>query len=173
MDVVTRADEDLLLELLNTTPAVDGGRVDELAENSQGRAWALARGGSGAKDEVEALRDLRDALRAVIVGDTPADALGAYVDRITARPRWRHGTLEWEFDSLAGGAIGARSLLAWAGISQRAPGRLRPCANGDCCLFLLDRSNANTARWCSMAVCGNRAKVRRHYQRARGTAPQP
>ena len=45
------------------------------------------------------------------------------------------------------------------------PGRLRPCANDECRLFLIDHSKANAARWCSMAVCGNRMKARRHYQR--------
>jgi predicted RNA-binding Zn ribbon-like protein len=34
-------------------------------------------------------------------------------------------------------------------------------------MFLIDHSKAGTARWCSMAVCGNRMKARRHYQRAR------
>ncbi|MEU1163642.1 CGNR zinc finger domain-containing protein [Streptomyces sp. NPDC005921] len=47
------------------------------------------------------------------------------------------------------------------------PGRLRPCANPECRLFLLDRSKGNSARWCSMAVCGNRMKARRHYRRTR------
>jgi predicted RNA-binding Zn ribbon-like protein len=47
---------------------------------------------------------------------------------------------------------------------------LRPCANIECQLFLIDRSKPNTARWCSMAVCGNRMKARRHYQRGRSTS---
>ncbi|WP_412973700.1 CGNR zinc finger domain-containing protein [Mycolicibacterium setense] len=34
-------------------------------------------------------------------------------------------------------------------------------------MFLIDRSKRNTARWCSMATCGNRMKARRHHQRAR------
>ena len=41
-----------------------------------------------------------------------------------------------------------------------------PGENDECRLFLLDRSRAHRARWCSMAVCGNRNKVasfaRRH-----------
>ncbi|MEV6129094.1 CGNR zinc finger domain-containing protein [Streptomyces violaceusniger] len=52
------------------------------------------------------------------------------------------------------------------------PGRLRPCENPACRLFLLDRSRANTARWCSMKTCGNRLKARRHQARAR-KAPRP
>jgi predicted RNA-binding Zn ribbon-like protein len=55
--------------------------------------------------------------------------------------------------------------VAWARLREKLPGRLRPCANHECRLFLLDRSRADTARWCSMKVCGNRLKTRRHYQR--------
>jgi predicted RNA-binding Zn ribbon-like protein len=43
----------------------------------------------------------------------------------------------------------------------------RADSNDECRLFPLDRSKANAARWCSMAVCGNRIKARRHYQRTR------
>jgi predicted RNA-binding Zn ribbon-like protein len=48
------------------------------------------------------------------------------------------------------------------------PGRLRPCANPECRLFLLDESRSGTARWCSMATCGNRLKARRHHARGKG-----
>jgi predicted RNA-binding Zn ribbon-like protein len=57
-------------------------------------------------------------------------------------------------------------------LTQCRPGRLRPCANDECRLFLIDRSKSNLARWCSMAVCGNRLKARRHYERARNAAWQ-
>jgi predicted RNA-binding Zn ribbon-like protein len=58
-----------------------------------------------------------------------------------------------------------RAVTAWGALQEARPGRLRPCANDECRLFLLDRSRANRARWCSMAVCGNREKARRHYGR--------
>ncbi|MCF3135422.1 CGNR zinc finger domain-containing protein [Streptomyces olivochromogenes] len=47
----------------------------------------------------------------------------------------------------------------------RAAGGLRPCADAECRRFLLDRSRTNTARWCSMAVRGNRMKAGRHHRR--------
>ena len=61
----------------------------------------------------------------------------------------------------------ARAVLGWARVAEELPGRLRPCGNEECRLFLLDRSKANRARWCSMATCGNRMKARRHYERHR------
>ncbi|GAA2698041.1 CGNR zinc finger domain-containing protein [Actinoplanes palleronii] len=42
--------------------------------------------------------------------------------------------------------------------------------NPECRLFLIDHSKPNSARWCSMAVCGNRVKARRHYDRVRQSA---
>ncbi len=58
-------------------------------------------------------------------------------------------------------------MIAWDGLRLTSPGRLRPCANTECHLFLIDRSKPNSARWCSMAMCGNRMKARRHYRRVR------
>jgi predicted RNA-binding Zn ribbon-like protein len=71
----------------------------------------------------------------------------------------------WRLDVEDDRRLATRALLAWGRVQEQMPGRLRPCANDECRLFLLDRSRPNTARWCSMKVCGNRLKVRRHYQR--------
>ncbi|MGN0119211.1 MAG: CGNR zinc finger domain-containing protein, partial [Streptomyces albidoflavus] len=53
-------------------------------------------------------------------------------------------------------------------VTTELPGRLRPCANPRCNLFLIDHSRPGTARWCSMATCGNRMKARSHARRRRG-----
>lgn len=169
MDVVTRADEDLLLELLNTTPVVDGERVDELATPGASRSWATARGGTGTAEEARTLRSVRDAIHDVTTGRSPADTLAAHLERITLGPRLRDDVVGWELRVPADTTLAARALLAWAVISERSPGRLRPCANPECCRFLIDRSNGNTAQWCSMALCGNRFKARRHYRRTRAS----
>jgi predicted RNA-binding Zn ribbon-like protein len=167
MEVVTREDEHLLLDLLNTTPVVDGERTDELADPDDGRSWAAARGGSGTSDEVALLRSARGAIQEVVRGAAAPESLVALTERIALRPRWREGALRWDLQTPPGERLAARAVLAWATIDERSPGRLRPCANPECCRFLHDRSNANTARWCSMALCGNRFKARRHYRRTR------
>jgi predicted RNA-binding Zn ribbon-like protein len=165
MDVVAREDEDLLLDLLNTTPVVDHERTDDLANPASGRRWALARGGSGTAAEVASLRSVRNAIQDVVGGEARVDTLKSYVEGIALRPTLHDGVLAWNLHAPADEKLAARALLAWAAIGERAPGRLRPCANPECHRFLYDRSNANTARWCSMALCGNRFKARRHYQR--------
>jgi len=45
--------------------------------------------------------------------------------------------------------------------------RLRICANDECRWVFKDDSPGGRRKWCSMAVCGNRAKVARHRQRQR------
>lgn len=45
--------------------------------------------------------------------------------------------------------------------------RVRQCANDKCLWLFLDASKSGNRRWCSMSTCGNRAKVHRHYLRAK------
>jgi predicted RNA-binding Zn ribbon-like protein len=44
---------------------------------------------------------------------------------------------------------------------------VRKCGGPTCTLWFLDVSKAHARRWCSMAVCGNRAKAAAHRARAR------
>jgi predicted RNA-binding Zn ribbon-like protein len=48
--------------------------------------------------------------------------------------------------------------------------RVRVCGmheTHECSWLFLDETRARTRRWCSMKDCGNKAKARRHYARAR------
>ncbi|WP_198929098.1 ABATE domain-containing protein [Rhizobium sp. AC27/96] len=44
-------------------------------------------------------------------------------------------------------------------------GRVRQCESATCTIFFLDTSRAGDRRWCSMAGCGNQAKVREFRRR--------
>ncbi len=44
---------------------------------------------------------------------------------------------------------------------------VRRCEGATCTLWFADLSKAHARRWCSMAVCGNRAKAAAHRARAR------
>lgn len=41
---------------------------------------------------------------------------------------------------------------------------IRQCEHPDCTLWFYDKTKAHRRRWCSMALCGNRAKVARFRQ---------
>jgi predicted RNA-binding Zn ribbon-like protein len=50
--------------------------------------------------------------------------------------------------------------------------RIRVCAAENCGLLLVDTSRAGRRRWCSMELCGNRAKIRTHRAGARSSATE-
>ncbi|MGB8861276.1 MAG: ABATE domain-containing protein [Ilumatobacteraceae bacterium] len=126
---------------------------------------------------------LRDAVRSTldaIVQDTPIDPLA--IERInvasagavswpllTTSPRMELGTDDgWragEGAALSLAAV-ARSLIEV--VTGPAVGRLRRCANPSCSmLFIADDARR---KWCTTNICGNRARVARHYQRSREAA---
>lgn len=165
-----RERQDALLALLNSTPVVDGAVRDELADPQALRSWQRAHGGTGTLAEGRALVEARDVLQDVVHGSRPAAALAPLLDGVTSRPKVTPDGVTWEVDAPTGRGPAVDAVMAWSEVQQTMPGRLRACANPECRLFLLDRSKTNRGRWCSMAVCGNRMKARRHYQRTREAA---
>ena len=167
-DLVPREDETVLLALLNTTPVGESG-VQDVLDDAEGAAeWAVAHGGAGSPAEVAHLREARDRLQQVVWGRRPAGDLAPQVRGTSWEPVLDDAglSLRLAVDD-EDRRLAVRAVLAWGAVTRDLPGRLRACANDECRLFLLDRSRANTARWCSMAICGNRMKARRHYQRTR------
>lgn len=157
---------ELLLDLLNSTPIVAGEPTDDLVDPSSGRKWFVQRGFEVPATDVAGLRRLRDTLQSVVRGIEPSDALAPHLDGVIRIPRLESGVVQWEWGSATVPIVDARLVLEWAELNETMPGRLRPCGNDDCARFLLDRTRAGTARWCSMAGCGNRIKARRHAARA-------
>ncbi|RII11850.1 CGNR zinc finger [Streptomyces sp. YIM 130001] len=157
----------VLLDLLNSRPLIDGTEQDALADPADGRSWASEHGGDGSRAELALLREVRDVLRDVVCGQSPPTALSPFLEGVHQVPEFTADGLHWTVKSPVHTRLPVELILTWAATEDRYPGRLRPCANSECRLFLLDRSRANRARWCSMATCGNRAKARRHYERSR------
>jgi predicted RNA-binding Zn ribbon-like protein len=164
--VADPADEAFLLDLLNTTPVVDGTVRDELADPTAARRWLRERGSPATKGEAAALVEVRSILQKVVRGEVGATALKPFLAGVALRPVAGPKGVAWRIESGDAPAAAMRAVLAWDALRISNPGRLRPCANTECRLFLIDRSKPNTARWCSMAICGNRMKARRHYRRA-------
>jgi predicted RNA-binding Zn ribbon-like protein len=163
----TGADEGFLLALLNSTPVIDGAPADDLADPVRARAWLAAAGGRGTEAELRYVLQVRRALQAVVRGQQPAAVLAPELEGVTSVPAIDDGRIGWTLSVAPDRELAVRAILTWDALVRQSPGRLRPCANDECRLFLIDRSKANAARWCSMAVCGNRMKARRHYQRSR------
>ena len=161
--------EPLALDLVNTTwPDTDGWR-DVLANRSGHQGWLRENDLPGPSTPAarQALLHARDAIRAAL--ERPGPAALAALDGILRRGNLRISATkrnpreeleierEWRVPWLA-----VRNLLQ---LLDEHPARMRKCANPDCPFWFLDTTRSGTRRWCSMTVCGNRLKARRHYRR--------
>jgi predicted RNA-binding Zn ribbon-like protein len=74
---------------------------------------------------------------------------------------WKWQIAADSFDGMLGEIVRtAESLLTTKELSQ-----VRVCASDDCNWLFLDTSKNHSRRWCDMKSCGNRAKVRKFYER--------
>jgi predicted RNA-binding Zn ribbon-like protein len=171
----------LWLDLLNTTPVIDGVDQDLLRSEGDLQRWANAAGlpESAAKDgkgmrKMTALRGtLRKAFDLLRRGKALPQDLVAGVNTLlaghpltlqfTATDRQLHLTANFKAD-LAGHV--ARDFAEFA--CDFEPERLKACHNHECSLLFYDAGKNNKRRWCSMAHCGNRDKVKRYRARQSG-----
>ena len=61
---------------------------------------------------------------------------------------------------LASIAVSAADLLCYGNLDL-----IKKCEGSKCVLYFYDATKNHSRRWCSMAACGNRAKVAAFYQR--------
>jgi hypothetical protein len=161
--------EPLALDLVNTTwPDAEGAR-DVLTNRSGHEEWLRENDLPGPSSAAarRALLEARDTIGGAL--ETPGPRALAALDGILERGRLRIRATkptameeleierEWRVPWLA-----VRSLLT---LLDEHPARVRKCANPDCPFWFLDTTRSGTRRWCSMTVCGNRLKARRHYRR--------
>jgi len=67
-------------------------------------------------------------------------------------------------------AIGVLLAIVAAAMIDGSWSRLKVCPGRHCGWAFYDHSRNHSGRWCSMAVCGGRAKARAHYHRRRAVA---
>jgi predicted RNA-binding Zn ribbon-like protein len=122
--------------------------------------------------------ELREALRQLALANSgiPLDQSAVRVlDRACERARVELRFLPNGTSSLQPQATGIHEALGRLLIivnRSMADGtwrRLRVCPSEDCLWAFYDHSKNGLGRWCQMAECGNRAKVRNYRQRHRQT----
>ncbi|MFB7759968.1 CGNR zinc finger domain-containing protein [Streptomyces xiamenensis] len=162
-------DEELLLAVLNSAPVFDGRPTDALTAEDAAE-WIRTLGGRGTREERDHLRQVRDTLHGLIRGmSSDVSGLATVLDQARLRPGVSPAGVSWELEAAPDRELAARVVLAWSRVTKELPRRLRPCANEECNLFLIDHSRPGTARWCSMATCGNRMKARTHARKRHST----
>jgi predicted RNA-binding Zn ribbon-like protein len=146
------------------------------SDGSQGAGWSAAHRRSAAR-YLEPARELRAALRALVDAEVtgsvprrgPLATINRWLRRRGALRLVRDGrALELVPEETGDGVERAIARLAEAGargLAAASPGRIKVCANDECRWAFVDGSRAGRRKWCDMASCGNRAKVRRHRER--------
>lgn len=168
--------EPLPLDLLNTHWIERGQLQDLLATVPGVRTWLRSARISpdsvvspASEETARALRHARQVIRSVAERPSSSQALDAF-NRLLRRGR-RERVLtatapltrvvvdspEWTVPWLAADE--------YVDLVATRPGRVKQCVHPDCVLWYLDTSRSGTRRWCSMSLCGNRAKATRHYRR--------
>jgi predicted RNA-binding Zn ribbon-like protein len=168
----------LVQDLVNTVDLESG--PDELDTPQALTAWVRGRGIDPGRDfdagGLADVRDLREALREVCSAhagaELPQGALATLERLLAAAP------LHLSVDAEGGAAVlpapgltGAAALTAGAAAAiagATADGtwpRLKACASDTCRWVYYDRSPAGRSRWCTMAICGSRAKMRAYRGR--------
>jgi len=172
---------ELISSFVNTLHrSVDPGTpdVEQLTSPEALRSWMREHGIAGGDDlraqDLEGAIEFREALRMLLWANN-----GAQLDPDvlhTLRGAAEEGLIRVEIDSAGqaaarpartgAGALFARLLAAIAD-SQAAGSwqRIKACAAEDCQWAFYDHSRNRSRAWCTMEVCGNRAKTRTYRAR--------
>jgi predicted RNA-binding Zn ribbon-like protein len=148
--------------------------TDVLADPVSANQWLRDAGLVHAQNvedaNLEVVRELREAIRALLVhnggGDAPGDAelhtLRDLAEMCRMRPAiLAAGTVQLRPDEGAGiGGVAELLLIIRDAQHDGTWRRLKACRNPDCRWAYYDRSHAGRGAWCDMAVCGNRIKNR-------------
>jgi predicted RNA-binding Zn ribbon-like protein len=139
------------------------GELDRVADQARElREWfrTFVRRHMGRPLTAKALREL-EPLNGLLARDDAfgqlvqhRDASGSHLELTTMR-RWRSP----EQLLVPIGEVLARFVC------DESFADVRVCEGGTCTLLFLDRTRRRARRWCSMAVCGNRAKQAAHRHR--------
>jgi predicted RNA-binding Zn ribbon-like protein len=126
--------------------------------------WLAERGVAGS--ELGRARELREALRALVLGNNglPADpAAREVLNRAAARLSLRVEESGEVRVASGGDAIDAVAAVALGAMLDGEWRRLKACRN--CSWSFYDYSPNRSATWCSMQLCGNRTKTRAYRSR--------
>jgi predicted RNA-binding Zn ribbon-like protein len=175
------------LDFLNTVAVADGQPVDSLQADEDVLRWLKQADFTGdarppkfaASTLLSSARTLRELVRDLVEkrkagGRADTAAFNAFLMKAGSYPqlvwdsrkpprieRVREAKTPAHF--LAPLAESAADLLANGDFDL-----IRKCEDETCILWFYDRTKSHRRRWCSMAVCGNRNKVKAFRQRQQG-----
>jgi predicted RNA-binding Zn ribbon-like protein len=171
---------EVLRRYVNTYDVDD--RDDEIGTPEALRDWLAARGllAPGERlgdDDVRQAREVREALRALLLANNGFELDPRAVETLNDAARRAEVVVAFGdagTPQLAPvrpgfqGALGRLLGLAFRSMADGTWPRLKACAAHDCEWAFYDASRNHSGTWCDMKVCGNRAKAR-NYRERQGT----
>jgi predicted RNA-binding Zn ribbon-like protein len=169
---------ELVREFVNSLDRETG--VDELSGARQLGEWLAERelvpaGTRLSGADLRRAVELREALRGLLLANNGVplrDADVEIVDRETASAELAvrlRGEGATELEPRGTGldaAVGRLAAIVFEATVNGTWTRLKACPADDCQWAFYDHSRNRSGTWCTMAVCGNRSKVRAYRQRA-------
>ena len=135
----------------------------DTGEDALSSEW-LAENALGPAPELAPVRELREALRGVLLshngGDIDADALASLRGSVSVTFE-ADGTPRLSGDDVVGRVLAIVAVAAADGTWER----LKACPAEDCHSAFYDFSRNHSRTWCTMSSCGNRAKARAYRAR--------
>jgi len=166
----------LLMDFVNTRDIEAGS--DAIDSPVALRRWIEQRLGTPLRsvdeDKWRTMVETRESLREVLASHSGAELNRKALRQLNRagksaeiRPQWDDaGRASFEPHDV--GATGALARIFSAVIAAQSDGtwdRLKVCPADDCRYAFYDHSKNRSGRWCTMRVCGNRAKTRTYRQR--------
>lgn len=166
--------ENSALDFINTLAMAEKGQYDFLQSDDDVRHWLQQAGVQVNEKNTGGLlaraRSLRDVIRRLVEAKKSGsrlalESLNHYLAtaqshlHLTTDERGAVQIARIFPDPLGAIAEQAAELLAHGQFDY-----IRQCEHPDCTLWFVDKTKAHRRRWCSMALCGNRAKVARFRQ---------
>ena len=166
-----------VLDFINTLPLTDGRLTDCFRSDDQVLRWlaaaALADAGlPSPAGLLDAARGLRQALDWLVsrrstgeASDEELQVLNAYLAaapahaQLTPAGDGRYMLLEKRQTDTAEGVLAPLAEAAAALLAEADFSLVRRCERPACVMWFYDCTKSHQRRWCSMATCGNRAKV--------------
>jgi predicted RNA-binding Zn ribbon-like protein len=148
--------------------------TDELADPERLAAWLRSSGlgaGDVALDEAAHRRvvEFREALRGVLLAHNGAALDPGAIATLDAAARDAPVRVAFAADGTArlagGGVVGELLAIIARAQAEGTWPRLKACPADGCMWAFYDRSRNRSRTWCSMSVCGNRAKARSYRAR--------
>ena len=179
----TPAGPKLIEEFVNTIELdVEGPERESLPDPAALRAWLAERdllpaGAVVAGDDVERAHHVREALRHLLLANNGEPLDPDAVATLNTAADQSHLRVEFSPDGHAElvpdaagvpGALARILAISYTAMHDDTWQRLKACRFDTCQWAFYDNSKNRSRAWCSMQVCGNRAKARAYRERRRG-----